>query len=734
MSAEGARGGSPSTSTPWLALALCLALAVALVPSLAHAQTLVVWHAYGDSEAAGLAAAARAFEADHPGVHVDLVASPFGAYASRLRTAIPSGHGPDLFIDAHNRLSTYVTERLVEPFGALDTSDFPPSAVEALRYQDTLWGAPLSMKCLVLYVWPQDGEATPTTLEEIEALTQRTPEGSYPLAWELGSTYATAGLFAAYGARMIDADGAFAADTPGGARALEHLVRLQEHGVVPAEATTNLVRDLFRSHRARAAISGPWLAPDLDPAADWLVVPLPSVQDAGGARMVPYSTIEAAMVPAHAAHAELARELARYLAGPEGARRRALAGGHVVASLAAWRTPELASARVLSAFHEAALAAEPTPTHPHMDLVFGPMDRATQKVLRGDATPEIALAEAAHRFEDETRAAPPPRDPTLGLVFASSLMVLALGLALARLRDPSMRAALVRSMPAYAWITHAFLAVFVLVVVPLLVGAATSLFAGNPDLHYVGVANYVDILTNRGGELLGHGSFWAVLGVTVLWTVVNVAFHVGIGVGLALLLSRKTVKLRGVTRVLLVVPWAVPSYVTALAWRGMFHRQLGAINAILALFDVEPVSWFAHFSTAFTANVATNVWLGFPFMMVVTLGALTSIPKDLYEAADLDGATAMQKLTRITLPMLAPALLPAVAMGAVWTFNMFNVVFLVSAGEPDGTTEILVSEAYRWAFTRGHQIGYAAAYSVLIFAILAGLTRMLPRERKREAS
>jgi arabinogalactan oligomer/maltooligosaccharide transport system permease protein len=216
--------------------------------------------------------------------------------------------------------------------------------------------------------------------------------------------------------------------------------------------------------------------------------------------------------------------------------------------------------------------------------------------------------------------------------------------------------------------------------------------------------------------------------------VVNVSLHIALGVGLALLLHRPTVKLRTAARVLLVVPWAVPSYVTALAWRGMFHRQLGAINAILAMFGVEPVSWFAQFSTAFTANVATNVWLGFPFMMVVTLGALTSIPKDLYEAADLDGATGWQKLTRITLPMLAPALLPAVAMGAVWTFNMFNVVFLVSAGEPDGTTEILVSEAYRWAFTRGHQIGYAAAYSVLIFVILVGLTRMLPRERSRTAT
>ncbi|HJL32652.1 MAG TPA: sugar ABC transporter permease, partial [Polyangiaceae bacterium LLY-WYZ-15_(1-7)] len=263
---------------------------------------------------------------------------------------------------------------------------------------------------------------------------------------------------------------------------------------------------------------------------------------------------------------------------------------------------------------------------------------------------------------------------------------------------------------------------------PLLVGAATSLFAGRgTDLYYVGTANYADILTARGGELFGHGSFYVVLLVTVLWTVLNLAFHVGIGVALALILNRKNLRFKGPYRVLLILPWAVPNYVTALAWKGMFHRQFGAINGILEALGAEPVSWFAQWSTAFAANVTTNVWLGFPFMMVITLGALTSIPKDLYEAAAVDGATPWQRFRHVTWPMLGPALAPAVAMGAVWTFNMFNVVFLVSAGEPDGTTEILVSEAYRWAFTRGSQYGYAAAYAVLIFGILVVTTRLFGR-------
>ncbi len=256
-------------------------------------------------------------------------------------------------------------------------------------------------------------------------------------------------------------------------------------------------------------------------------------------------------------------------------------------------------------------------------------------------------------------------------------------------------------------------------------------------MHYVGLGNFVEILTARGGELLGSGSFYLVLLVTLLWTVVNVAFHLGIGLAVGLLLSRPVLRMKAVYRVLLIVPWAVPNYVTALAWKGMFHRQFGAVTGMIhALNDLlgtsmEPISWFAQFSTAFTANVATNVWLGFPFMMVVTIGALTSVPKDVLEAAEVDGASRWQRLTRVTLPIIRPTLMPAVTLGAIWTFNMFNVVFLVSGGDPDGSTDILVSDAYRWAFTREAQYGYAAAYAVLIFLMLFFGTKLLDRWKTR---
>ncbi|MAQ14110.1 MAG: hypothetical protein CMN30_04850 [Sandaracinus sp.] len=414
----------------------------------------------------------------------------------------------------------------------------------------------------------------------------------------------------------------------------------------------------------------------------------------------------------------------RYLATGRGARIRAETARQVVADAAAWTSPALADDTFLRTFRAAADTARPMPTDPRMRMTFVPAQRALRRVLRGGEAPADALAASARTFADDTRPPPAERDPTLALVVFGLLLLLLVGYWVHRVRDPAVRVALLDSLPAYRWVAHAFFAVFALVILPLLVGAAVSLFAGRGrDLHYVGLANYADILTARGGDLLGDRSFYVVLGVTVLWTVLNVALHLLVGVFLALLLNRPKLRLRGVYRVLLILPWAVPSYVTALAWKGMFHRQLGAINAILEALGAEPVSWFAHFGTAFAANLATNVWLGFPFMMVVTLGALSSIPDSLYEAAQVDGATRGQRFRRITFPLLVPALAPAVVMGAVWTFNMFNVVFLVSGGEPGGSTEILVSEAYRWAFTRGQLYGYAAAYAVLIFGILALWTR-----------
>ena len=270
------------------------------------------------------------------------------------------------------------------------------------------------------------------------------------------------------------------------------------------------------------------------------------------------------------------------------------------------------------------------------------------------------------------------------------------------------------TMPGtYAYVAPAMAGMVVLVLVPFLMGVGLGFF--NTDYEFVGMENFRDILFPSAES---DTNFYFTLGVTVLWTVSNVVLHVVIGLFLALILVGQRVRLRGLFRVLLIVPWAVPNYITALVWKWMFTSQMGAINLMLEAVGIEPVSWFGpSFWTNFFAALATNTWLGFPFMMVVSMGALQSIPTEMYEAADMDGASRWQKFRFITLPLLKPALFPAIILGTIWTFNMFNIIFLVTRGRPDNKTNILITEAYRF-FAELNQYGVAAAYCVLIFVIL----------------
>jgi ABC-type sugar transport system permease subunit len=281
---------------------------------------------------------------------------------------------------------------------------------------------------------------------------------------------------------------------------------------------------------------------------------------------------------------------------------------------------------------------------------------------------------------------------------------------------------------AYGYIAPAALGMLLLVFVPFGYGLGLGFFDhAHGNYTYVGLRNFVEILSGGGRPITHPLNFYFTLGVTVLWTAANVLLHTGIGLGLALLLKDPLLGFKGVYRVLLILPWAVPNYITALIWKGMFQYQYGAVNHLLSLLGAEKVSWFSSFATAFFANVATNTWLGFPFMMVVSLGALQSIPRDLYEAAAVDGASRWQGFVKITLPLLRPALFPAIIFGSIWTFNMFNIIYLVSEGEPGGASDILITEAYKWAFERADRYGLAAAYATVIFVILLGYTLLANR-------
>lgn len=242
--------------------------------------------------------------------------------------------------------------------------------------------------------------------------------------------------------------------------------------------------------------------------------------------------------------------------------------------------------------------------------------------------------------------------------------------------------------------------------------------AARPEwLQFVGLWNYARILI-PGEHSVEARAFYRCLTQTVLWTVVNVSLHFVIGLGLALLLNRD-IWGRVVYRVVLMLPWAVPVFVSAFVWRFLFNSggagQQGLVNTLLGWVGVDPIPWLSATGWTLAACIVVNVWLGVPFMMVTLLGGLQSIPHEMYEAARVDGATAWGQFRHVTLPLLKPVAVTATLLGVIWTFNMFNVIYLVQ-GREGRQVEILATLAFR-RFYEG-DYGLAAAYGVIILALL----------------
>ncbi|HTR82118.1 MAG TPA: sugar ABC transporter permease [Bacteroidota bacterium] len=246
------------------------------------------------------------------------------------------------------------------------------------------------------------------------------------------------------------------------------------------------------------------------------------------------------------------------------------------------------------------------------------------------------------------------------------------------------------------------------------------------DWKIVGFEQYKKVFTEP-----SQPDFYAVFLKTIIWTVVNLFFHVTIGVFLAIVLNQKEIRGKTIFRTILVLPWAVPQLIVALTWRGMFNYEYGSINLMLVHWlGLSPVAWLKSPLEAFIAVIITNVWLGFPFMMIIALGALQSIPHDLYEAAEIDGAGWYHKLKNITIPLIRPVMVPAITLGTIWTFNNLNIVWLVSnGGEPSDQTHILVSFVYKAAFNF-YRYGYGAAVSMIIFAVLLIFSLVFMRKTK----
>jgi multiple sugar transport system permease protein len=261
-----------------------------------------------------------------------------------------------------------------------------------------------------------------------------------------------------------------------------------------------------------------------------------------------------------------------------------------------------------------------------------------------------------------------------------------------------------------------FLLILVFSVLPLLRGmylGFTDYRLGDP-IHFNGLANY--------SQMLGDDFFWRSFRVGIVWTVLVTTGQMVLGMGLALLMHRKT-PYTSLYKVLILAPWAMPPIIRAVVWRQIYDVESGAFNAVLLSMGIldKPINWLTSFEFAIPAVILVGLWGEIPKAALFIYAGLLSIPEELYEAGDLDGANTWQNFRHITLPMLKPVLAATVSLSFIWNFNMFGMVWVLTQGGPAGLTRLPMLAAYEEAFRYGY-VGYAAAIgNVMVLLIMAAM-------------
>jgi multiple sugar transport system permease protein len=244
-----------------------------------------------------------------------------------------------------------------------------------------------------------------------------------------------------------------------------------------------------------------------------------------------------------------------------------------------------------------------------------------------------------------------------------------------------------------------------------------SLFGLKRGGEWVGLANYFELVTSR--------DFQRVLWNTVVWlTIVGVAVRILLGLGLAFLLTSRTVRkyrLQTISRVLLLVPWATPPIVAILIWRWMLDTRVGVVNAALTSLGIvdQPIAFLATAGWVWPAIIAIITWNTLPLVTLTFIASLQSLPTELIEAADVDGASRVQVMRFVYLPHLMPAIVVMVLMSTFWTFNNFVYVWLTTGAGPGLYTNVMATEIYIKAFIDG-RFGYSSAVGVVMATLMVG--------------
>ena len=378
------------------------------------AGELVVWHAYRGAEKAAFEKVVGMFEKSPgaKGAKVSTLAIPYDAYADKISAAVPRGKGPDLFIYAQDRLGGWIEAgKTVEPIDFF--IDKPtrerllPGMLDAMTYKGGVYGLPINYKSPTLIYNKDLVKVPPKTTDEMvkmaKALTNA-QSGRYGLAYWYTNFYFHSALMNAFGGSVFDKDGKLVIDSPANVKSLNQMMQwYKTDGIMPTEPSEALIASMFNEGKAAMVINGPWFVGDIDKKINYGLAPLPMVDGAKKA-MRPWLTIEGAYVAASSSKKEAAYELAKFLTSEEAGLVLALEGRQLHTNKAIYNDKRVSSDIVLKGFRDQLDSAEAMPNRPEMTMVWSPATTAMNKIVKGNASVEAALKEAAGTMADSIAA------------------------------------------------------------------------------------------------------------------------------------------------------------------------------------------------------------------------------------------------------------------------------------------------------------------------------------------
>lgn len=703
-------------------------------------HVITLWHQMTVAEREVLAEEVARFEAAYPDVRINTLYKETEELRSGFQAAALAGTGPELIFGPADSMGTFVTMGIIQDmqpwFSEDQSTEFVEQGLTRLPSTDE------PNRELLVQIGDRVGnhlalvynrdliDRPPTTTDEmiqmaVEATIDKNGSGKidqYGLVWNFVEPFFAVPFLTGHGAWVFDESGDPVPnlDTPECIAALKLIASLQnEHKVLPANCDYETADALFKSGAAAMIINGDWSWGDYldNPEINAVIAPLPTVSSTG-LPMGPMVATKGYSLNVHAdqQQADVAMTFVRFMTSKETQRNFMTKLKILPSRKSLLDDPLLKSDSTLVASAQQMKNGRAMPVVSELRAVWDSMRPEYQALMAGDKSAE----DAAEAMQQRAVVTIDRLNSDLQPGAASSilkLVALATTLGLMwwqRHACANFLGDWKKNKLAYLLIGPSLAVIFFTIVYPFFYNVVLSFsnmsLRNFQDWQIVGFQNYEQVFLEP--------EFFAVLWKTIIWTVVCVFFHVVLGLLLAVTLNGP-VRGKSIYRVILILPWAIPAYITALTWRGMFDYEYGAVNLLANQYlGITPINWLSDATNAFIACMIANIWLGFPFMMVIALGGMQGISQELYEAARIDRVPRWKQFWHITLPMLKPVLIPAITLGTIWTFNNLNVIWLVSnGGEPSDKTHILVSYVYKAVFNL-YQYGFGAALSLVIFAML----------------